>query len=139
MNHPELPPDLSALEADLAGRTLPDAPPGLRDRILAVAERAQAERLASRRSWATFLGGLAAAFLVAANLALGAVNATTFLKARARGQVGTAALAQQIQEAVPELSAEEARCRAVLHQAGSRLGPPVLLLRGQNLAAHLDQ
>jgi hypothetical protein len=80
-----LPPGRPDLERQLAGRTCPEPPAGLRDRILAAvaAERSPVAGRPPRRRW-RFAWQAAAAAVLALNLALSAANGLRFQALRSR-------------------------------------------------------
>ena len=110
-----LPSDLADLERRLAGRSTPAEPAGLRGRVL----RAVADELRARRAsrWWVFAGQAAAVVLLGINLAFSAAQVTIIRPARAAGGESIELAAGRIREALPELSAREARRQALLLRA----------------------
>ena len=117
----DLPPELRALENDLAARPGPDAGGTVRARVLGAVH--QELSAGSRRKpvslW--WLAAAAAALLLWLNLSISAVNNTdTGLSDKSNGWNARAAQAQ-ILAVVPECSEEDARGLALLLRARAHL------------------
>ncbi|OAI48669.1 hypothetical protein AYO44_06815 [Planctomycetaceae bacterium SCGC AG-212-F19] len=126
MEHPELTPELADLETALV-HDLPAAPAGLRNRVLMAVRKELAvvrPPHSPGTSWSWYAAGVAAACLLALNLFLITGNN---LAGRPVGP-RAAALVQQVLEAVPELTPEEARSQALLYSAGGRFPLPAPLV-----------
>jgi hypothetical protein len=118
----DLPPELRALDAQLAGRPKPDLPAALRARVLeAVRAELAREPRVERISFWRFAAGMAAAALLWINLSMSAANDTVWHWNGAKTRIVDAAALQQIQEVMPECSETEARARLLLLCAGELL------------------
>jgi len=115
----ELPPDLKQLERELAERPRAEPPPDLRRRVLGGA-RVQLRR-ELRQGWWAFAASAAAAAVLIVNVSISAVQATDFDLYNGARSKQIAEAAQQIRQALPEISEEEARRQAVLLNAGANL------------------
>ncbi|HYG74046.1 MAG TPA: hypothetical protein VEK08_03490 [Planctomycetota bacterium] len=122
----ELPPELSELEQQLRARRVPAGGEVYKQRVLQAVmnERRATERPSARlkraaSAW-TFAAAIAAAVLLWLNLSLIAVSDTQ-LRAGAGGSSDERREAvQQLLEAVPELSIEDAQRQVLLFEAGAR-------------------
>lgn len=115
-----LPPDLAALERELAARPGVTPPEGHRGRILvAVSGELDAARRSSRRWWA----GAAAAALLWANLSLSVANDTGWAMRSEPDTAATAALAAEVRALLPDLPEREA-ARLVTHSWPARWPAP---------------
>jgi hypothetical protein len=120
LDDPQLPPDLRQLQRDLARRPLPDPPAALRRRVLARALAELRARPSSAR-WA-FAAKTAAAVLLWINLSISATATTNGAPPRPPGAT-TAAVAEQIRRALPDLPPRDALACARLLRAGANLPP----------------
>lgn len=75
---PDLPPDLRELEAQLAARPTPAPPDDLRERLLRAANETRPATTPRPLRWPRLLAGVAAAIVVAVNLALCVANAQRY-------------------------------------------------------------
>jgi hypothetical protein len=119
-----LPPDLLALERELAARPLPGPPAKLRARVLAAARRegATPRPEPSQGGFGRFAVATAAAALLAINLSASVANDTDWhLRPPADGS--DAAVADRIRELAPDLPEREARRQALLLRAAAGLAP----------------
>jgi len=120
LNDPPLPPDLERLQRDLARRPSGDPPPELRRRVLAAVLAELGAPPAGAR-W-TFAAETAAAVLLWINLSISATATTNGAPPRPPGAT-TAAVAEQIRRALPDLPPREALAYARLLRAGANLLP----------------
>ena len=120
MNDPPLPPDLRQLQRDLARRPSGDPPPELRQRVLAAVLAELGAPPAGAR-WA-FAARTAAAVLLWINVSISATARTNGAPLRPPG-APTAAVAQQIRRALPDLPPREALAYARVLRAGADLPP----------------
>jgi hypothetical protein len=116
MRPPDLPPDLAALERLLEARPSPPHDPDLRRRVLeAVAGELADEGRAGPGSFWRFAAGVAAAVLLACNLAVSVAHDTDWrLDAPPPPEDDTAG---RIAGLLPELSEPEAQRQALLLRA----------------------
>ena len=116
-----LPPDLLALERELAARPQPGPSAELRARVLMAARRelTMPRPNPARRDFGRFAAATAAAALLAINLSASLANNTDWhLRAPADGP---AAAADRIRELAPDLPEREARRQALLLRAAAGL------------------
>ena len=120
-----LPPDLLALERELADRPVPEAPAELRSRVLAAVSRERPTPRAkpARGGFARFAAATAAAALLAVNLSASLANNTDWRLRLPPSGPDVADLAEQIHTLAPDLPDEEARRQAVLLRAAATLVP----------------
>ena len=115
----QLPPELQQLERELAGRPHPEPSADMRQRVIGRL-RGELRGNGLRNGW-TFAAGVAATVLVWANLSLSATLATDYGLPTDSPRPPVGAVAEQIQQLLPELSQREALRQALLLQAGSDL------------------
>jgi hypothetical protein len=124
MTGPDLPPDLAALERELAALGQP-GPPALRPRVLAAVGR-ELRRDGRRPAW-RFAAATAAAVLLWVNLSMSVANNTDWRLAPATEPGQIAATADRLRELAPDLPDAELRRQALLARAGAALAPAVNL------------
>jgi hypothetical protein len=117
MHNADWPEELNDLERRLAARVRPEPDPALRGRVLTALNREA--RAAERESFWNFVVGLAAVFLLAADLAISSaprvsVNVTD-------DPEGLATAARRLRALVPEMTAEAAYAEVLLASSWSRL------------------
>src|SRR5688572_14666561 len=120
MTGPDLPPDLAALERELAARDRPGPSAPLRGRVLAAVARELrrgGRRPAWRPAWA------AAAALLWANFSMSVANNTDWRLAGGPDGARLEATAGRIRALAPELPEREIYRQALAAQARSRLAP----------------
>ena len=121
MGNWQLTPELERLERDLAVR--PRLEPSAEwQQWLMHSVRSELRRAQSNTRWA-FALAVAATVLVWLNLSLSATQATDCGFAPIELKESIAAVAQEIRQLLPELSAEEAMRQAILLRAGSSILP----------------
>jgi hypothetical protein len=128
-----MPNDLAELEQRLAGRSRPDPAPQLRDRILAAIRREAIgpAPVEARAGLWQFAATAAALLLVCLNLTMCVVNHTDWDVWGRAEPVDVASQAQQLRQALPELSESEALGVAQV-MASSRRLLPMPDLRGRH-------
>jgi hypothetical protein len=134
MHDDSLPPELLALEEELAWRPTQEPDPGLRGRILAAAHR-RSEVPAVPVSMVEFVVVTAAAVLLCANLSMSLANQTDFGMARNLDGGRLEATAQLMSEVLPGTPPGEAVREALFLQLGSPVASSreTLLIGGQRI------
>ena len=128
MSDPELPPDLAALEHQLAERPRIEPSPEFGARVLAASRAALGQRppaglAAGWRRWAV----VAAALLLGINLSMSVATDTDWHLLPEPEPERVAATVNQLREVAPELPESELRRQALLARAGAALSPTVPL------------
>jgi hypothetical protein len=116
-----LPPDLLAIERELAARPRPQPSPDLRARVLAATRRECPAP--ARAGFGRFAMATAAAALLAINLSASLANNTDWHLRSPAGEPDVADLAGRIRELAPDIPEREARRQALLLRAGAGLTP----------------
>jgi hypothetical protein len=117
MNNSDLSEELNNLERRLAARARPGPDPALRERILKALGREV--RAVNRESSLNFMIGLAAVFLIGANLTMS--SAPLVSDNLTADSEGVATAAQQLHALVPEITAEAAHAEILMASSSSRL------------------
>lgn len=126
----ELPDDLRLIERLLERRARGEPAPALRSRVLCAVERELSSRRGGRLTW-SYLSAVAAAVIIAANLAVIAGSVTRFDNG-AHGADEVRQIARLIRQVVPEVEPAEAQRMALL--MGSARGLlPVPLVKGRSI------
>jgi hypothetical protein len=124
-----LPPDLLALERELAARWQPEPPADLRSRVLAAAGEAVTIRqpIPTRIGFAGFAAATAAAALLAINLSASVANDTDWRLNAAVSGLDVAAIAAHVRTLNPDFSDGEAIRQAILLRTAAGLTPAPML------------
>ena len=119
MEEKQLSPELQRLERLLADRPMPDTPAALRGRVLG-GIRVELCRNRLHDRW-KFTAAMAATVVLWINLSLSATQATDYGLQLGSPQPLGRAVAEEIQEVLPELPPREVLRQSMLLQAGSKL------------------
>jgi hypothetical protein len=123
-----LPPDLLALERELAARWQPDPPADLRSRVLAAAGEAITIRqpIPTRTGFAGFAAATAAAALLAINLSTSVANDVDWRSTAPADETAVADIAAQVRALDPDVTDREAfRQVFLLHTAANLTATPM--------------
>jgi hypothetical protein len=120
MSSQELPPELAALEQELAGRARKEVPPDLRQRVLT----AMTEELRPVRSlWGWSFATAAAAVLLWINFSMSVTSNVSLPHAADPPDGRIEETTRRIRALAPELPENEVHRQALLARAGPRLVP----------------
>ena len=119
MENDRLSPELEALEGQVAARDCSRLPGGLRDRVMDGLQ-VELRRDRRRKRW-TFAAQAAAAAVLWINLSLSITQSTNLGLELGTSPPSVDALAQQVQEILPDISQRETRRQALLLQASWNL------------------